>query len=155
MHVIAAKAVCFGEAMRPEFADYQGQVVDNSRTLSQELGEAGLRIVSGGTDNHLLLVDLTPLDITGKDAEEALERVGIVANKNAIPYDTRPPRVTSGLRLGTPAVTSRGFKSPQMKQVSSMIVRLLSGIGDERVEKDVREEVGELTSRFPVPGLDS
>ena len=155
MHVIAAKAVCFGEAMRPEFADYQGQVVDNSRTLSQELGEAGLRIVSGGTDNHLLLVDLTPLDITGKDAEEALERVGIVANKNAIPYDTRPPRVTSGLRLGTPAVTSRGFKSPQMKKVSSMIVRLLSGIGDERVEKDVREEVGELTSRFPVPGLDS
>ena len=154
MHVIAAKAVCFGEAMRPEFTDYQGQVVDNSRTLSQELGEAGLRIVSGGTDNHLLLVDLTPLDITGKDAEEALERVGIVANKNAIPYDTRPPRVTSGLRLGTPAVTSRGFKEPQMKQVSSMIVRLLSGIGDERVEKDVREEVGELTSRFPVPGLD-
>ena len=155
MHVIAAKAVCFGEAMKPEFATYQSQIVDNARTLAHELAEGGLRIVSGGTDNHLLLVDLTALDITGKDAEEALERVGIVANKNAIPYDTRPPRVTSGLRLGTPAVTSRGFGAAEMEVVAAMIVRLLSSIGDERVEKSIKEEVEELTSRFPVPGLDS
>ena len=155
MHVIAAKAVCFGEAMRPEFVTYQRQIVDNARTLAHELAEGGLRIVSGGTDNHLLLVDLTPLDITGKDAENALERVSIVANKNAIPYDTRPPRVTSGLRLGTPAVTSRGFGTTDMKRVAAMILRLLSNIGDERVEKDIKQEVEALTSRFPVPGLDS
>jgi len=154
MHVIAAKAVCFGEAMKPEFVTYQRQIVDNARTLAQELGEGGLRIVSGGTDNHLLLVDLTPLGITGKDAEEALEKVNIVANKNAIPYDPRPPRVTSGLRFGTPAVTSRGFGTADIKAVASMIVQVLSNIGDKRVEKDVREKVEKLTSHFPVPGLD-
>ena len=154
MHVIAAKAVCFGEAMQMEFAAYQRQIVDNARTLAQELAEAGLRIVSGGTDNHLLLVDLTPLEITGKDAEEALERANVVANKNAIPYDTRPPRITSGLRLGTPAVTSRGFGAAEMKVVASIIVRLLSNPGDEELQRNVKEEVEELTSRFPVPGLD-
>ena len=154
MHVIAAKAVCFGEAMRPEFTVYQRQVVDNTRVLAQELAEGGLRIVSGGTDNHLLLVDVTPLGITGKDAEEALERVNIVANKNTIPYDPRPPRICSGLRLGTPAVTSRGFGKGEMERVASMIVRLLSSIGDEMVAKDVSEQVEDLTSRFPVPGLD-
>ena len=155
MHVIASKAVAFGEAMNPQFAAYQRQIVDNARALGQEVAEGGLRLVSGGTDNHLILVDLTPLGITGKDAEEALERVNIVANKNAIPYDTRPPRVTSGLRLGTPAVTSRGFRTEEMKKVGSLIVRLLSNIGDERVEKDIKEQVGELTTPFPVPGLDS
>ena len=154
MHVIAAKAVCFGEAMRPEFVTYQSQIVSNARALAAELVEGGLRIVSGGTDNHLLLVDLTPLGITGKDAEEALERVNIVANKNAIPYDERPPRVTSGLRLGTPAVTSRGFVESDLRHVAGMIVRVVSNIGDERVELDVRNEVEELTSKFPVPGLD-
>ncbi len=154
MHVIAAKAVCFGEAMRPEFVTYQSQIVSNARALAAELVEGGLRIVSGGTDNHLLLVDLTPLGITGKDAEEALERVNIVANKNAIPYDERPPRVTSGLRLGTPAVTSRGFGESDLRHVAGMIVRVVSNIGDERVELDVRNEVEELTSKFPVPGLD-
>ena len=154
MHVIAAKAVAFGEAMTPEFADYQRQVVENARTLAMELAEAGLRIVSGGTDNHLLLVDLTPLDLTGKDAEGALERVNIVANKNAIPYDTRPPRITSGLRLGTPAVTSRGFGSREMVKVAALIGRVLSNMGDERVEMEVKGEVEELTSGFPVPGLD-
>ena len=155
MHVIAAKAVAFGEAMKPQFAAYQRQIVDNARALGQELAEGGLRLVSGGTDNHLILVDLTPLGLTGKAAEEALERVNIVANKNAIPYDTRPPRVTSGLRLGTPAVTSRGFGAEEMKKVASMIVRLLSTIGDERVENEVGKQVEELTSSFPVPGLDS
>ena len=155
MHVIAAKAVCFGEAMTPEFVAYQNQIVDNARALAQELAEGGLRIVSGGTDNHLLLVDLTGLGITGKGAEEAMEGVNIVANKNAIPYDPRPPRVTSGLRLGTPAVTSRGFGTAEMKVVGTMIVRVLTGMGDERVKMDVMDEVRELTSRFPVPGLDS
>ena len=154
MHVIAAKAVCFGEAMKPEFVDYQMTVVENAQTLAAGLGEGGLRIVSGGTDNHLLLVDLTPIGITGKDAEEALGKVNIVANKNAIPYDERPPRITSGLRLGTPAVTSRGFEETEAKQVAAMIVRVLSNVGDERVELEVRDEVEELTSRFPVPGLD-
>ena len=155
MHVIAAKAVCFGEAMTPEFVSYQNEIVDNSRALAQELAEGGLRIVSGGTDNHLLLVDLTGLGITGKDAEEALEHVNIVANKNAIPYDTRPPRVTSGLRLGTAAVTSRGFGAAEIKKVGALIVRVLSSVGDERVRQEVMREVQELTSRFPVPGLDS
>ena len=155
MHVIAAKAVCFGEAMKPEFTSYQRQVVDNARVLAQELAEGGLRIVSGGTDNHLLLVDLTPLGITGSDAESALEKTNIVANKNAIPYDTRPPRITSGLRLGTPAVTSRGFGTAEMGSIASMIVRLLTNIGDERVEKEVKNEVQQLTSGFPVPGLDA
>ncbi len=155
MHVIAAKAVCFGEAMRPEFTAYQKQIVENARTMAQELAEGGLRIVSGGTDNHLLLVDLTPIDITGSDAEAALEKVGIVANKNAIPYDTRPPRITSGLRLGTPAVTSRGMGTSEIKGISRMIVRLLSNMGDERVERDISEEVEAMASRFSVPGLDS
>ena len=155
MHVIAAKAVCFGEAMKPEFASYQTQITLNARTLATELAEGGLRIVSGGTDNHLLLVDLTPLGITGQDAEAALESVGIVANKNAIPYDTQPPRITSGLRLGTAAVTSRGFGESEMGLIASMTVRMLSNIGDERVAEDVRGEVQELTSRFPVPGLNS
>ena len=154
MHVIAAKAVCFGEAMSPEFVAYQEQVARNARTLAQELSEGELRIVSGGTDNHLILVDLTPLGISGKDAEEALELVNIVANKNAIPYDTRPPRITSGLRLGTPAVTSRGFGEAEITQVAGMIVQLLSNIGDERAEVDIKQKVADLTARFPVPGLD-
>ena len=154
MHVIAAKAVCFGEAMTPEFAACQRQTVDNARTLALELAEGGLRIVSGGTDNHLLLVDLTPLGITGNDAEQALERVNIVANKNAIPYDTRPPRITSGLRLGTPAVTSRGFGAEEMKKVAGLILWTLSAIGDQEAERKIGEDVAELTSRFPAPGLD-
>ena len=154
MHVIAAKAVCFGEAMNPEFVNYQSQVVSNARTLATELGKGGLRVVSGGTDNHLVLVDLTPIGITGKDAEEALGKLNIVANKNAVPYDERPPRITSGLRLGTPAVTSRGFGETEIKQVAAMIVKTLSNMGDERVEMEVRDEVEVLTSRFRVPGLD-
>ena len=154
MHVIAAKAVCFGEALEPDFTRYASQVVENCRALAGELSEAGLRLVSGGTDNHLLLVDLTSLNVTGQDAETALERVGIVANKNAIPFDTRPPRVASGLRLGTPAITSRGFDEKAVRQVAKSIVRVLASMGDEAVERQVREEVAELTSGFPVPGID-
>ncbi len=154
MHVIAAKAVCYREASQPEFADYGRQVVANARTLAQELAEGGLRIVSGGTDNHLLLVDLTPLGLTGRDAERALEEVNIVSNKNAVPYDPQPPRVTSGLRLGTPALTSRGFGPSEIKKIASLILRRLSNMEDEGMEQVVRDEVAQLTSGFPVPGLD-
>ena len=154
MHVIAAKAVCFGEALKPQFARYAEQVVLNARSMALELSEAGLRLVSGGTDNHLLLVDLNSLDITGRDAESALEMVGIVANKNAIPFDTKPPRVTSGLRLGTPAKTSRGFEEEETKQVARLIVDTLTNIGNESAKKLISEEVKALTSKFPVPGID-
>ncbi len=154
MHIIAAKAVCFGEAMEPKFVEYQTHVVENARTLARELAEGGLRIVSGGTDNHLLLVDLTLLGITGREAEESLERVNIVVNKNTIPNDPRPPRVTSGLRLGTPAVTSRGFGPPEMNEVSTMIVKVLTSKGDQHVVAQVRKQVETLVGRFPVPGLD-
>ncbi len=154
MHTIAAKAVCFGEALNPEFAKYAERVVANSQVMAREISEGGLRLVSGGTDNHLMLVDLTAAGITGKAADEALEKVGIIANKNAIPFDPKPPRVTSGIRLGTPAITSRGFDEAAVKQVSRLIVEVLNSIDDGKVQKRVAEEVKNLTSRFPVPGLD-
>ena len=154
MHVIAAKAICFGEALDPAFAQYASQVVENSRTLAQDLSEAGFRLVSGGTDNHLSLIDLTPLGITGQEAETALEKVGIVVNKNAIPYDAKPPRVASGLRLGTPAITSRGFDQKAVRRVARMIVDVLTAMGDEKVQRQVAEEVRDLAPRYPVPGLD-
>ena len=154
MHVITAKAVCFGEALRPDYARYAAQIVANAQAMAGELSEAGLRLVSGGTDNHLILVDLTPLNRTGREVELALEQVGISANKNAIPYDPKPPRVTSGLRLGTPAITSRGFKEEDARQVAKLIVRLVTNMGDESVKKQVSHDVKELTARFKVPGLD-
>ncbi|MCH7712192.1 MAG: serine hydroxymethyltransferase [Chloroflexi bacterium] len=154
MHAIAAKAVCFGEAQRPEFAKYASQVVKNCQTLTNELSEAGFRLVSGGTDNHLVLVDLTSMDITGQQAEKALERAGIIANKNAIPYDTKPPRVTSGLRLGTPAITSRGFDEAAVKQVARLIVTVLGNMDDQEVQKKAAGQVKDLASSFPVPGID-
>ena len=153
MHTIAAKAVAFREALSEEFREYQRNIVANAQTLAAELEAGGLRIVSGGTDNHLTLVDLTPLDTTGKDAEDALGRVHMTVNKNAIPFDPKPPRVTSGLRLGTPAVTSRGFGRKEMSRVASFIIQVLTNPGDEQVEARVRQEVVELTSGFPVPGL--
>ena len=154
MHAIAAKAVCFGEALRPEFARYGKRIVENAHTLAKALEDGGLRIVSGGTDNHLMLVDLTPIGLTGQQAEEALGRVYITVNKNAIPFDPQPPRVTSGLRLGTPALTSRGFGPEEMVKVAGFIVRVLTHMGDPKVEDEVRTGVAELTSSFPVPGLD-
>ncbi len=154
MHAIAAKAVAFGEAMTPQFAQYQSQVVANARTLASELQQHGLRIVSGGTDSHLLLVDVSSVGLTGRDAERALDKVNITANMNTIPYDPRPPRVTSGIRLGTPAVTSRGFGQPEMAAIASMIFRVLTHIDDPSLAKEVADEVSALTSRFPVPGLD-
>ena len=154
MHVIAAKAVCFGEALSPDFSKYASQIVANARTLASEMSEAGFRLVSNGTDNHLMLVDLTPLGITGQESETALEKVGIIANKNAIPFDTKPPRVASGLRLGTPAITSRGFDEAAVKEVARLIIKTLTNMQDESVHRQVGEEVKELTGRFPVPGLD-
>ena len=155
MHAIAGKAVAFREALQPEFKEYQTAVVENARTLAQGLTGGGLRVISGGTDNHLVLVDLTPIGVTGQEAEDALGKVNITVNKNAIPFDTRPPRVTSGLRLGTPAVSSRGFGREEMQDISRLIVKVLANMGDAAVEKEVREDVEGIGSRFPVPGLDS
>ena len=155
MHVIAAKAVCFGEALKPDFARYAEQVVANAGVMATEVSEAGLRLVSGGTDNHLILVDLTPMNITGQEAETALESVGIITNKNAIPFDPKPPRVASGMRLGTPAITSRGFGAAEVREVSRLISRTLNNMGDAQVKSEVKGAVKELTAGFPVPGLDS
>ena len=154
MHIVAAKAVAFGEALKPEFKAYQQNVVDNAKTLAGELANRGLRIVSGGTDNHLMLVDLNPINVTGQQAESALESVGIVANKNAIPFDPKPPRVTSGLRLGTPAVTSRGFEKGEMITIARLIATTLRSIGNEAELAKVREEVQATAMKFPVPGLE-
>ena len=154
MHVIAAKAVCFGEAQTEDFRTYAHGVVENARVLGESLSSAGLRIVSGGTENHLVLVDLTPLGITGREAEERLEQVDIVVNKNAIPYDPLPPRTTSGLRLGSAALTSRGFGPAEMQQVAALLFETLSAAPNESTAGDIRRRVSELTSGFPVPGLD-
>lgn len=155
MHVIAAKAVCFGEALDPRFSDYAHAVVDNAKTLASSLADGGLRIVSGGTDNHLLLVDLRPLGVKGNEAEEILGSVSIAVNKNAIPYDPESPRVTSGLRLGSAAVTSRGFSRKDMRAVGGLIVRALIERNDQDALDRVKEDAEALASAFPVPGLDS
>ena len=154
MHAIAAKAVCFGEALQPEFAEYGRQIVENARAMAAVLEGEGLRLVSGGTDNHLMLVDLRPVNWTGQQAEEALGRVGITVNKNAIPNDPQPPRVTSGLRLGTPAITARGFGVEETQRVAGLIVRVLQSGDDEAALGVIADEVAQLTSEFPVPGLD-
>ena len=154
MHSIAAKAVAFGEAMTPQFADYQRAIRANAVALADVLRDGGMRLVAGGTDNHMVLVDVTPLGLTGREAEEALGRVNIVVNRNAIPYDPRPPRVASGLRLGTPAISSRGFGEEDTRQVARLILRVLANAGDEAVEREVRDEALELAMRFPVPGID-
>ena len=153
MHIIAAKAVCFFEAMQPEFVDYQKSVLENARVLASELQRYGMRIVSGGTDNHIVPVDLVSQEISGKDAEEALEVAGISVNRNTIPFDPKPPMITSGIRLGTPAVTTRGFGPEEMKRVASLIFKVVSSSGDEKVLKQVRREVREMCQRFPIPGL--
>ncbi len=154
MHAIAAKAVCFGEALQPEFKTYGRQIVENARAMAAALEGEGLRIVSGGTDNHLMLVDLRPLGWTGQEAEEVLGRVRITVNKNAIPNDPQPPRVTSGLRLGTPAVTARGFGVEECQKVAQLLVRTLNNKGDDAALSAIADEVGQLTAGFPVPGLD-
>lgn len=150
MHVIAAKAVAFGEALRPRFKDYQAQVLKNAAALGQTLREAGFRLVSGGTDNHLLLVDLTTKNITGKEAERALDEAGITANKNTIPFETRSPFVTSGIRLGTPALTTRGMKENDMLRVGSWIAAAVACAGNETRLKDIRTEVEQFAVEFPL-----
>jgi glycine hydroxymethyltransferase len=150
MHVIAAKAVCFREALQPSFVDYQRAVLDNALVLSSELQRLGLRLISGGTDNHMVLVDLTETGVTGREAEESLAATGIVLNRNSIPFDLRPPRVTSGIRVGTPAVTTRGFGKGEMKRITSLIMKVISNIGNLDAQSQVKEEVSQLCSRFPV-----
>ncbi len=156
MHVIAAKAVAFGEALKPEFRAYGRQVIENAKALADSLAARGLAIVSGGTDSHLMLVDLRPKGVTGKAAEAALERAGITCNKNGIPFDPAPPAVTSGLRLGTPAGTTRGFGEAEFRRIGQFIADVVDGLaaageaGDPRIEAEVKTRVEDMTARFPI-----
>ena len=150
MHIIAAKAVAFGEALRTEFSGYQRQVVTNARVLAEELMGLGFNLVTGGTDNHLILIDLTRKGITGKEAERALGQAGIVVNKNSVPFDKRGPRITSGLRLGTPAMTTRGMKEDEMKIIAGFIRKVLENPGSDNILTEVREAVLDLCSGFPI-----
>ena len=150
MHVIAAKAVALKEALSPEFKSYQQQIVENARVLAQALMSQGFRLTSGGTDNHLMLLDLRKSELTGKVAQETLDRARITVNKNAVPFDTRSPFVTSGIRIGTPAVTTRGMKEKEMEQIGDFIGRALNHVTDERVLQTIAGEVGELCRKFPV-----
>jgi len=150
MHVIAAKAVAFGEALKPEFKVYQEQVVKNATVLAQALVDAGYKLVSGGTDNHLMLMDLTDAEITGKDAEIALDKAAITANKNTVPFETRSPFVTSGLRLGTPALTTRGMKEPEMVRIAGWIVDVLKNTTNETRLAEVRKDVERFARPYPL-----
>ena len=150
MHVIAGKAVAFHEAATPAWREYQKQIVKNAATLASALMERGYRLVSGGTDTHLMLMDLTSRGITGKDAQEALDRAWITVNKNTVPFETKSPMVTSGIRVGTPAVSSRGMREGEMTEIARLIDRVLSNLGSASVEATVRGEVQELTNRFPL-----
>ena len=150
-HIIAAKAVTFKEAMAPGFKEYARRIVENAKVLGEELLKYGVRLVTGGTDNHLLLVDLSPLGVTGKQAEKALDRAGIHTNKNMIPYDPKPPLVASGIRLGTPAVTTRGMGPEEMRQIASWIGSILNDIENRDLQERVRQEVAALCEKFPVP----
>ncbi|MCX8174812.1 MAG: serine hydroxymethyltransferase [Candidatus Micrarchaeota archaeon] len=149
-HAIAAKAVCFREAMQPEFSRYAHEVVENAKALAESLMEEGLTLISGGTDTHLMLVDLTALGITGKEAQLALDEANITVNKNTIPFDKQPPFITSGIRLGTPAITTRGMGKSQMKQIGQMIAKICRYPSDRELQKKVRGEVLEMTERFPL-----
>ena len=153
-HIVAAKAVAFNEALKPKFVTYQRAVLDNASLLADLLQKAGLRIVSGSTKNHMFLADLTPMGITGRAAEEALEKSGIIANRNAIPFDTRPPQVASGLRFGTPAITTRGFASEEVQQVADFIIRVLSHLDDHSIHEEIRQEVENICKNFPIPGYE-
>jgi len=150
MHVIAAKAVCFGEALRPEFKRYTAQVIANAKALGEKLVSEGMRLVSGGTDCHLLLVDLTPLGISGKQAETALEEAGITCNKNMIPFDQRKPAESSGIRLGSPALTTRGMKEDEMRTIGTWIARVLKNMDNEDERRRVRAETAELAAQYPL-----
>jgi len=153
MHVIAAKAVCFQEALQPAFKQYQQQIVDNARVLAHELIAHGLRLVSGGTDNHLMLVDVRPKKLTGKEAETILESINITVNKNGIPFDPEKPTITSGIRIGTPALTSRGFKTEDMQAVAQAISLALDYPEDEAKLSEAREIVRLLCDKYPLYGI--
>jgi glycine hydroxymethyltransferase len=152
MHVIAAKAVAFGEALKPEFKEYQKQVLINTKKIAETLEKGGLRIVSGGTDSHVFLVDLRPLNVKGKDAQETLEKAGITLNKNGIPYDPEKPTITSGIRIGAPAVTTRGMKETEMEKIGEGIVKVLKNMNDEKVINEVKADMLALCKAFPIYG---
>lgn len=152
MHVIAGKAVCFREALQPAFKDYAKSIIENAKTLAEELLAGGLKLVSGGTDNHLMLVDVTPLGIGGKTAEHVLDQCGITVNKNMIPFDTRKPADPSGIRVGTPALTSRGMGRDEMRKIARWMLSSLKNSGDETLHGKIRQEVSEMCQHFPVPG---
>jgi glycine hydroxymethyltransferase len=149
----AAKAVAFGEALRPEFKDYAAQIVNNAKSLANKLTEYGFKLVSGGTDNHLLLIDLTNKNIPGKVAQEALDKVGLTVNKNTVPFDPRSPFDPSGIRMGTPAMTTRGMKEPEMQKIAAWIAATLEHYSDDEYLKNIRGEVIDLCKGFPVPGI--
>jgi glycine hydroxymethyltransferase len=151
MHVVAAKAVAFGEALQPAFRDYIAQVIANAKVIAEELARAGFRIISGGTDNHMILVDVASKGVTGKAAEQALDAAGITVNKNMIPFDTRPPLDPSGVRIGTPALTTRGMKEAEMKQIAGWIADVLAHPDDAGVRERVRGRVRDLCDQFPAP----
>ncbi|HEV8190294.1 MAG TPA: serine hydroxymethyltransferase, partial [Ktedonobacterales bacterium] len=153
MHIIAAKAVAFKEALSPDFRAYQQRVYDNAQALAQALTDRGFRLVSGGTDNHLMLVDVRPLGVTGRDAEAAMEVVHITANKNAIPFDPEPPVRTSGVRVGTPAVTTRGFGRDEMREVAGLMYEAITARDDPEQVEQTRERAIALATRFPLPGV--
>jgi len=150
VHIIAAKAVAFAEALRPEFKTYAAQVVANAKALATALQDAGYRLVSGGTDNHLMLVDVFEKGILGSEAEAALGKAGITVNKNAIPYDTNPPLKPSGIRIGTPAITTRGMKEAEMRQIGKWIAGALALRSDDAALEKIRGEVSELANQFPL-----
>jgi len=150
VHTIAAKAVCFKEAMEPSFIEYQKQVAANAKALANAISHHGFRVVSGGTDNHVFLIEVHPRGITGNDAEKALDRAGITVNKNAIPFDPLPPMKAGGIRLGSPSVTTRGMKEPEMELIANGVAEVLTHIGDSAVEQKVRKQVAELAGRFPI-----
>jgi glycine hydroxymethyltransferase len=150
MHIIAAKAVCLKEAADSGFREYAKQVVANAQKLAAEIAKAGFRIVSGGTDNHLFLIDLYSRGLTGKDAQPALDRAGITVNKNSIPFDPTPPMTAGGIRLGTPAITTRGMREPEMERIAGWIAEVLSHLGSAQVEQRVRNEVADFAVQFPL-----
>ena len=154
MHVVAGKAVCFGEALRPEFKQYAQQIIDNAKALADSLAGGGVRLVSGGTDNHLMLVDVTPLWLGGKKAEETLDRCGITVNKNMIPYDPRKPLDPSGIRIGTAALTTRGMKTPEMERVGQWILAALKSAAEPNGLARIRNEIREFCTNYPVPGIE-
>jgi glycine hydroxymethyltransferase len=150
VHIIAAKAVAFLEALQPEFKEYQTQIVKNAKALAAAVAETGFRIVSGGTDNHLFMTDVFSKGITGKDGQNMLEAANITVNKNTIPFDTQKPMVASGIRIGTPAITTRGLREPEMKTVANLIARVLDSKGDDAVIQEVKRDVKALCDRFPI-----